>query len=126
MNKSQQLLRHINTTVLNDGAFVLMGTNGCGQATFLHKLAVFSKPSSGLVLCDGQKFTVLDSASCQEAVMIHFSLSKPDGGNGDPVSTWRGDPVAPVGGNDSFVLPPTGGARCSQPWKAAFASLSFV
>ncbi|KAL6223754.1 hypothetical protein ACLB2K_002612 [Fragaria x ananassa] len=47
MRNAQQILRHVNATVHDGGALVLMGTNGSGKSTFLRMLAGFSKPSAG-------------------------------------------------------------------------------
>ncbi|KAK9904626.1 hypothetical protein M0R45_000518 [Rubus argutus] len=57
MRNAQQILRHVNATVHDGGALVLMGTNGSGKTTFLRMLAGFSKPSAGQVLWNGHDIT---------------------------------------------------------------------
>ncbi|KAM1835415.1 hypothetical protein ACFX14_017485 [Malus domestica] len=57
MRNAQQILRHVNASVHDGGALVLMGTNGSGKTTFLHMLAGFSRPSAGQVLWNGHDIT---------------------------------------------------------------------
>ncbi|PQM42046.1 ABC transporter I family member 1 [Prunus yedoensis var. nudiflora] len=57
MRNAQQILRHVNASIHDGGALVLMGTNGSGKTTFLRMLAGFSRPSAGQVLWNGHDIT---------------------------------------------------------------------
>ncbi|KAF7112988.1 hypothetical protein RHSIM_RhsimUnG0172000 [Rhododendron simsii] len=57
MRNAQQILRHVNVSLHDGGALVLMGTNGSGKSTFLRMLAGFSKPSAGEILWNGHDIT---------------------------------------------------------------------
>ncbi|KAJ8767938.1 hypothetical protein K2173_020878 [Erythroxylum novogranatense] len=57
MRNAQQILRHVNVSVHDGGALVLMGSNGSGKTTFLRMLAGFSKPSAGQILWNGHDIT---------------------------------------------------------------------
>lgn len=57
MRNTQQILRHVNVSLHDGGALVLMGTNGSGKSTFLRMLAGFNRPSAGEVLWNGHDIT---------------------------------------------------------------------
>ncbi|KAL3645221.1 ABC transporter I member 1 [Castilleja foliolosa] len=57
MRNAQQILRHVNASIHDGGAFVLSGTNGSGKSTFLRMLAGFNRPSAGEILWNGHDIT---------------------------------------------------------------------